>query len=123
MKKLFYFAAALAIATSLTSCNSNDNPTPEDLAERLEVRAVALGYENSADYEASVAAQCAAGNHENCDVFADGTHQPCAYTEHSGTHHNGSHHDGTDHGTHNGKGHSHQSHNNKDKGNHGGNHH
>ncbi|NDV59741.1 hypothetical protein [Bacteroides sp. 519] len=110
MKKLIYLFAVVAMATGFTSCsNDHDNNNTEP---NLELRAAMLGYTDVDAYKRSVAEQCAAGNHENCDIQNDGTHQVCAYEDHSGTKHDGSHHNGSDHGTHDENGHSHNSHGN-----------
>ena len=112
MKKLFYSLAVVLFAVTFTSCDKDDHDDFGTSAQQdIESRATALGFEDVAAYKACVAEQCAAGNHENCDIYQDGTHEPCAYRDHSGKKHDGTHHDGTDHGTHNQNGHSHGSHN------------
>lgn len=110
MKRVFYLATALA-AVGFTSCNKDDNHDFYNDKQNLELRAASLGYSDVNAYKTSVAEQCAAGNHENCDVLNDGTHQACAYQDHSGKKHDGSNHNGSDHGSHDANGHSHGNHN------------
>ncbi|MDR2917251.1 MAG: hypothetical protein LBV74_20855 [Tannerella sp.] len=115
MKKVVYLFAVVALTAGFVSCSNDDDHDFSNADRNLELRASALGYSDVASYQASVAEQCAAGNHENCDIQTDGTHQVCAYNDHSGTKHDGTRHNGSAHGTHDANGHSHNSH--------GGNHH
>ncbi|MDH6304154.1 hypothetical protein M2459_000882 [Parabacteroides sp. PF5-5] len=114
MKKLFYSLAVVLLAVAFVSCN-NENQDDIDTLEKedIETRAAALGFEDVAAYKACVAEQCAAGNHENCDICEDGTHEACPYFEHSGKKHDGTHHNGSNHESHGKKGHSHGSQNGK----------
>lgn len=113
MKKLFY-SLGVILLVSFISCDKDDHDDFGTSAQQdIEERASALGFDDVATYKASVAQQCAAGNHENCDIYNDGTHQACPYYDHSGTNHDGTHHNGTAHGTHDQNGHSHGSHNGK----------
>lgn len=123
MKKVFYLVAVVAITVAFASCSKDDDHDLSNATQNVELRASTLGFSDANAYKASVAEQCAAGNHENCDIQNDGTHKVCAYSEHAGTNHDGTHHNGTDHGTHDANGHSHNSHGNDDNGNHGGSHH
>ncbi len=123
MKKVFYSLTVLAITVAFASCSKDDDHDFNDASQNMELRASTLGFSDANAYKASVAEQCAAGNHENCDILNDGTHQACAYSEHAGANHDGTHHNGTDHGTHDANGHSHNSHGNDDNGNHNGSHH
>lgn len=114
MRKLFCALAVVLFAVAFMSCNKDDHDDFGTSAEQnIETRAKDLGFNNVDDYKASVAIQCTAGNHENCDVYNDGTHEVCAYSDHSGKNHDGTHHNGTDHGTHNKNGHSHGANNGK----------
>lgn len=113
MKRKFYSLAVLALAVAFVSCSSDDDHTFISAEESMELRAEALGFSDVNEYKTSVTEQCKAGNHENCDILNDGTHQACAYKEHSGTKHDGTHHNGTDHGSHDSNGHSHGSHDNE----------
>ncbi|KAA6301334.1 MAG: hypothetical protein EZS26_002531 [Candidatus Ordinivivax streblomastigis] len=120
MKKVFYSLATLALVFVLASCSQDDDKQNLDGIEgNMESRAAILGYFDTDTYVESVAEQCAAGNHENCDIYADGTHKACSYSEHSGTNHDGTNHDGTSHGTHDANGHSH---NDSDENHNNGNH-
>lgn len=110
MKRATYLFAVVALAVGFVSCNNDDDHDFSNADQNIELRAASLGYEDVASYQASVAEQCAAGNHKNCDIQSNGTHNVCAYTEHSGTKHDGTHHNGSDHGTHDANGHSHDSH-------------
>lgn len=112
MKKLFYSVAICALVMAFVSCDNDDDHNYGNAEQNLELRAATLGYSDVETYKASVAEQCAAGNHENCDILTDGTHQVCTYNDHSGTNHDGTHHNGSDHGTHDANGHSHNSHGN-----------
>ncbi|MDU1906069.1 MAG: hypothetical protein E6772_14955 [Dysgonomonas sp.] len=110
MKKLFYSLTVVLFAATFIACSNDDHDDFGATSQQdIETRATALGFDDVASYKASVAEQCAAGNHENCDIYNDGTHQVCAYSDHSGKNHDGTHHNGSDHGTHdkNGNGHSH----------------
>ena len=90
MKKLFYSLAVVLFAATFASCDKNDHDDFGTSAKQdIEVRADALGFDDVAAYKASVAEQCAAGNHENCDTYKDGTHEACAYSDHSGKNHDG----------------------------------
>ena len=100
MKKVFYSLTVLAITVAFASCSKDDDHDFNDASQNMELRASTLGFSDANAYKASVAEQCAAGNHENCDILNDGTHQACAYSEHAGANHDGTHHNGTDHGTH-----------------------
>ncbi len=115
MKKVVFLLAVVALTAGFMSCSNDNEPDFSNANENLELRASALGYPDVATYQASVAEQCAAGNHENCDILTDGTHRACAHNEHSGTKHDGTHHSGSGHGKHGNNGNSHNSH--------GGNHH
>jgi hypothetical protein len=107
MKRLFY-ALAVVCTLSFVACDNDDhNDFGTSVQQDIEARAKALGFEDAAAYKASVAEQCAAGNHENCDIYNDGTHQACAYSDHSGKKHDGTHHKGSNHGSHDKNGHSH----------------
>lgn len=114
MKNLIYSLVVLVFAIGLISCGSDDNDSDND-SKNLELRSTILGFSDVEAYKMSVAEQCVAGNHQNCDISNDGTHQVCAYPAHSGIKHNGSHHSGSNHGIHDENGHSHSSHG---KGNH-----
>lgn len=118
MKKVIYSLAILAISVAFASCSNDDDHNLDNATQSLELRASALGFSDTNAYKSSVAEQCAAGNHENCDILNDGTHKACAYSEHAGTNHDGTHHERTNHGTHDANGHSHDSHGNDDNGNH-----
>lgn len=110
MKKLFYSLAIVFCTVSFIACSNDDHDDfGAGSTQDIETRAKALGFEDVTAYEASVAEQCAAGNHENCDIYNDNTHQACAYSDHSGKNHDGTHHNGTDHGTNDANGHSHKS--------------
>ena len=114
MKKLFYSLAVVLFAVTFVACSNDDHEDFGTSAKQdIEARAAALGFDDVAAYQASVAEQCSAGNHENCDIYNDGTHEACAYSDHSGKNHDGTHHNGTDHGTHDKDGHSHGSHDGK----------
>ena len=118
MKKNFYSLAILAFVVALASCSKDDEHNLGNTEQNLELRASSLGFSDANAYKASVAEQHAAGNHENCDILNNGTHQTCGYAEHSGTKHDGTHHNGTDHGTHDANGHSHSSHGQNHNGGH-----
>lgn len=108
MKKVFYLVVVTVFAVTFVSCSNDDHDDFGTTTQQdIEARAAALGFESAADYQTSVAEQCAAGNHENCDIYNDGTHTACAYSDHSGTNHDGTHHNGTDHGSHDKNGHQH----------------
>ncbi|WP_280647274.1 MULTISPECIES: hypothetical protein [unclassified Dysgonomonas] len=95
-------------AVTFIACSNDDHDDFGTTSQQdIEVRAAALGFDDVAAYKANVAEQCVAGNHENCDIYNDGTHQACAYSDHSGQNHDGTHHNGSDHGTHDKNGHSH----------------
>jgi hypothetical protein len=85
MKRAIYLFAVVALAVGFVSCDNDDDHDFSSADQNIELRAATLGYEDVASYQASVAEQCAAGNHENCDIQNNGTHNVCAYTEHSGT--------------------------------------
>ena len=121
MRKVIYLLSVLAITVALASCDKEDNE--KFATPNLETRATALGFSDVDAYKAFVDEQCAEANHENCDVWDDGTHHTCAYSEHIGTNHDGTRHNGTAHGTHDTNGHSHNSHGNHNSENHGGNSH
>lgn len=110
MKKTICLLAIVMTTIGFFSCNDEKNNDSNYDEQNLELRASILGFEDVESYKTCVAEQCLAGNHENCDIFSDGTHRACAFHEHSGTRRDGSHHDGTSHGTHNEHGHSHGSH-------------
>lgn len=105
MKTLFYSVAILAILLVTTSCNKLDSSNPD--TSNIELRTKTLGFTDVAAYEASVAAQCAAGDHSNCDILSDSTHVACTHIAHSGTNHDGTNHNGMNHGTHDQNGGSH----------------
>ena len=110
MKKLFYFVAVTVFAVTFVACHDDEHDDFGTTQQQdIEARAAALGFESAAAYQANVAQQCAAGNHENCDIYNDGTHAACAYADNSGRNHDGSHHNGTGHGTHDKNGHQHGS--------------
>lgn len=96
MKKVFYSLTVLAFVAIFASCTKNDDHNFDNANKSLELRAASLGFENVEDYKASVARECAAGNHENCDILNNGTHQACGYADHSGTKHDGTVHHGND---------------------------
>ena len=98
MKRTFYCLAALALAVTCVSCiqDEDNNLTPND--QNLELRASTLGYTDGNTYKNRVLNQCADGNHENCDILADGTHRVCTNVQHTGIKHDGTHHNGTGHG-------------------------
>lgn len=118
MKKVIYLFAVVALTVGFVSCSNDDEPDFDNAEPNLELRAASLGFSDVDTYKTCVAEQCILGNHKNCDILTDGTHQACAYQEHCGTKHDGSHHNGSDHGIHDADGHSHGSH-----GNGNGNHH
>lgn len=103
----------VAIALFAVSCNKDDVTSLETAKPDVELRAQQLGFENTQTYRMKVTEQCVSGDHSNCDILNNETHEPCAYVEHSGTKHNGAHHNGTNHGKHNSSGHSHGSHSNE----------
>lgn len=110
MKTLFYSLAIVLFSVAFVSCNNDDHDDFGIISQQdIAARAAILGFDSIEAYQANVAEQCAAGNHENCDIYNDGTHQACAYAEHSGKNHDGTHHNGTDHGTHDNNGHQHGS--------------
>ena len=95
MKRVFYSLAVLASVITFVSCSQDDDNNFGDIDQSLELRASTLGFSNGDIYKSSVLNQCAAGNHENCDILADGTHQVCINSQHSGIKHDGTHHNGT----------------------------
>ena len=98
MKRVFYSLAIVTLAVTFVSCSQDeDNNFPQG-DQSLETRAATLGYTDGDTYKNTVLNQCAAGNHENCDILADGTHRVCTNAQHSGTKQNGTHHNGTGHG-------------------------
>lgn len=97
MKRVFYSLAILTFVVTFISC-SQDDDNLTNVDTNLELRASTLGYSYGDNYKNSVLNQCAAGNHENCDILADGTHRICTNSQHSGTKHDGTHHNGTGHG-------------------------
>lgn len=107
MKNLTYLLVVLVLAIGLISCSSDNDNDLVEAAKNLELRATILGFPDADTYKLSAAEHCKAGNHENCDILNNGTHQVCAYPEHNGTKHDGSHHKGNDHGIHDENGHSH----------------
>lgn len=108
MKKLPYLFAVVLLVITLTACNGDNHDDFGTSAKQdIETRAADLGFDDVDAYKASVYKECAAGNHENCDIYNDGTHQVCVYSNHSGKNHNGTFHNGTEHGTHDKNGHSH----------------
>lgn len=119
MKKLFLMLGVIAGTILLFSCEKDDHDDKVYTEiKSIENRAEALGYESVAAYQDSVAAQHNAGNHVNCDSLADGTHQACAYENHSGASHDGKNHNGTGHGTNHNEG-SHNGGNHNGGSNHG----
>ncbi len=127
MKKVFYSLTVLAFVFTFASCSNDDDQHDFNNAKQdVTLRATALGFSDMNAHTTAVAEQCAAGNHENCDIQTNGTHQACGYAEHTGTNHDGTQHNGTEHGTHDANGHSHNSHSNENHGNeshNGGGHH
>ena len=113
MKIIVNVLFVVAIALFAVSCNKNDVTSLEKAKSDVELRAQQLGFENVLVYQTKVSELCVAGDHSNCDILNDDTHQPCAYAEHSGTKHDGTHHNGTNHGKHDGSGHTHGSHSNE----------
>lgn len=97
MKKVFYLLAIVAFAVTFASCSQDEGINSPQGDQSMEMRASALGYTNADSYKNTVLNQCAAGNHENCDILADGTHRVCTNTQHSGTKHDGTHHNGAGH--------------------------
>lgn len=96
MKKLTLIMLA-ALATSLASCKKeHHSDAPEN---NIETRAAALGFGDVQTYRDHVRQECAAGNHANCDVATDGTHQACGDRTHNGQCHDGTPHQGANHGT------------------------
>lgn len=115
MKKVFYSVVLLGLVlVAASSCNKNHN-SDTDSPANIEARTKALGFSDVEAYQTSVAGKCTAGDHTNCDILADGTHQACVHTRHSGTKHDGTHHDGTGH---NGTGHDGTGHNDHSGGSH-----
>lgn len=109
MKKLFYSLVVIFCAISFIACSNDDHDDfGKSSKQDIEARAAALGFDSVDAYKASVTEQHNADNHENCDIYNDGTHQACTYSDHSGKNHDGTHHNGTDHGTHDGNEHSHK---------------
>ncbi|MFV0291135.1 MAG: hypothetical protein ACK5IJ_09630 [Mangrovibacterium sp.] len=107
MKKFFYPLAAVLFVATFASCNKNDHDDFGTSAKQdIEARAAALGFDDVAEYQTSVAEQCATGNHDNCDAYKDGTHGVCSYADHLGQNHDGTQHNGTDHGTYDQNSHS-----------------
>lgn len=77
--------AVVLFAVTFVACSNDDHEDFGTSAKQdIEARAAALGFDDVAAYQASVAEQCSAGNHENCDIYNDGTHEACAYSDHSG---------------------------------------
>ena len=73
MKRVFYSLAIVTLAVTFVSCSQDeDNNFPQG-DQSLETRAATLGYTDGDTYKNTVLNQCAAGNHENCDILADGT--------------------------------------------------
>jgi hypothetical protein len=99
MKKIFYPLALLLFVSVFTACENEDvieqvtNETESSLnmESELSLRASSLGYSDISSYITNVHQQCLAENHTNCDVLADGNHQPCTHSSHSGTKHDGTH--------------------------------
>ena len=104
MKKVIYLWSLVAVTVAFASCNSNDSQNLDSATQNLELRAASLGFSNVDAYQAFVANQCAAGNHENCCPLKDGTCQACPYPDHLGMKCDGSHRHGAAHGMQNGKG-------------------
>lgn len=117
MKKVFYPLAVTILTISLASCSKDNHKSYDQAVQSIDLRASQLGYSDVAAYELSVAQQCAEGNHQNCDIMTNQTHQACAYNEHAGVNYDGTVHNGTDHGTHDTNGHSHSSHGNENHNN------
>lgn len=110
MKKVILAMTALAVMLSFSACDKDhdsDDYQGSQTAPNIEARAQALGFDSVTEYETFVNDQCHLGNHQNCDIYNDGTHQPCCYADHGGQKHDGSHHNGTDHGQHGENGHHH----------------
>ncbi|MEN9920051.1 MAG: hypothetical protein RL662_2487 [Bacteroidota bacterium] len=98
MKKILYSLAILALAVVFMSCGKDDNHDIVSTGHSIEDRARSLGFSDANAYTASVAQQCAIGNHENCDILNNGIHQVCGNAEHLGNKHDGTHHNGMNHG-------------------------
>jgi hypothetical protein len=77
---------------ALSSCTKL---TDENL---LDVRAQALGFETADAYVKSVQSNCSQGNHENCNILANGEHRICNNVNHEGRCQNGEHYNGERHG-------------------------
>lgn len=88
MKKMLLILAAVSL---FAACQKSDPQAP---TQDGETRASALGFDSAEQYCDWVNEQHALGNHENCDVLADGTHTPCLDATHSGQCIDGEHHDG-----------------------------
>lgn len=97
MKKVFYSLVIVTFAVTLVSCSQDEDNNFPQSDQSLELRASTLGYTDGDTYKNTVLNQCAFGNHENCDILADGTHRVCTNTQHSGTKHDGTHHNGVGH--------------------------
>lgn len=99
MKNLFYLLFVSLFAVAFGACSNSDDNRDLNTDKNIELRAATLGYPDVATYKAAVVNQCAAGNHENCDILTNGTHQACSHVEHIGIKHDGSHHSGVHHTT------------------------
>jgi hypothetical protein len=117
MKKTFYPLVLFLFAGVFTACENDDvinrnlNEVEPDIKtvtesetkteNELSLRALSLGYSDTTSYTASTWQKCLANNHTNCDVLADGSHQPCIHASHSGTRHDGTPYNGTGGGINN----------------------
>ncbi len=89
---------AVALMGVFASCDKTDNVDVYPMPSGVETRAHAIGFDNAEEYAAWVRDQHDQGNHENCDVMADGSHRTCVDAAHNGQRHDGTHHNGTAHG-------------------------
>jgi hypothetical protein len=115
------FLAIVFVGFAFSSCDKNNKN--EILDEALQSRAKALGFEDTKTYVQFVQNNCEQGNHENCNVLANGEHRVCDNVNHKGQHHNGNHHNGSNHGSCGEKNRSCCSKNGNHNGGHNGNHH
>jgi hypothetical protein len=66
MKKIIHFLSVFAFMFVFASCNMEGGQNFDSAEENPELRAATLGFSDADAYRAHVAAQCTAGNHENC---------------------------------------------------------